>query len=303
MKTAILFPAFVNEYSGAEEKVLAAFPNHFRDMLAEASEIPGIDLSDFSFSENIFLDDELKTQYISYIYSCALAGILRGRKVVPGMVTGYSMGLYSALYYCGSISYLDGLALVKGAWEALSAALPAGSWGMGMVVGLTENDVTGLLSGTKHLFICNQNNPHTFILSGEAAELSGFLEAARLEGALRTSLLPVSRPYHTDILTGAVPAVKDILDGMNFQDPRYPYLSSLTMRKITDAAGLKQEVLQNLHHRMDWLGAMQRLIGEGMDVFFECGAGDGLTRNFRFIGSGPGVCSVASMQQFLDRVR
>jgi malonyl CoA-acyl carrier protein transacylase len=40
---------------------------------------------------------------ISFL-SCTLAYILNGQNVKPSFVSGYSMGIYAALYYCGSVT-------------------------------------------------------------------------------------------------------------------------------------------------------------------------------------------------------
>jgi [acyl-carrier-protein] S-malonyltransferase len=262
-----------------------------------------VDLADFDFSDNNFLDDELKSQYISYIYSCSVADILHSRRVSPSFVTGYSMGLYSALYYCGSVSFQDGLMLIKKAWEAISKAVHRGRYGMGMVIGLSEADLKALMNGEGIAWICNQNNLHTFIISGEAEAVTRILAAARAEGALRTNLLPVSKPYHTSLLEDAAPKFSDFLNRISYEAPEYPYLSPLSQEFIRDKEGIKQELIRNLYRRMNWFGTMKHLMNEGTEVFFECGTGDGLTRNFRFIDSSVIARSVARLDQFLEEIR
>jgi malonyl CoA-acyl carrier protein transacylase len=51
---------------------------------------------------------------------------------------------------------------------------------------------------------------------------------------------------------------------------------------------------------MNWLKTMSRLINQGSDNFFECGAGDGLTRNARFIEGDFKSYSVAKLDKFLE---
>jgi len=303
MKTAILFPAFVSEYSGAEPEFLVRYPNHFRSLLERASEVVDTDLTGFDFNADNYLGEELKSQYISYIYSCAVADVLRREKVIPGHVTAYSMGLYSALYYCGSAGFSDGLVLVRKAWEAIQDTLPQSDYAMGMVIGLSRDDVNALMAGGGKVWVCNRNSPHTFILSGERSGIDRILEAARAEGALRTSLLPASRPYHTPLLQPASRQLASIVDLLPLRNPEYPYLSSLTQKVITDAEGLKKEIVDNLAHDMDWYATMVSLTENGVEAFLECGAGDGLTRNFRFIGGAERAHSIAKLASFLEGIR
>jgi [acyl-carrier-protein] S-malonyltransferase len=126
------------------------------------------------------------------------------------------MGLYAALYYCGSVTFSDGLMLVKNAWELISKATNDGRFGMGMIVGLPENDIVDLLDGSRDVEICNQNNPHTFIISGKAEAVKHILSLAKAEGALRANLLPVSKPYHSDFIRDAAPEFSETLMGKSF---------------------------------------------------------------------------------------
>jgi len=256
----------------------------------------------FDFRENDFLNDELKSQYISYIFSCSIADILKSQFIRPAFVSGYSMGIYAAMYYCGSVTFIDGLLLVKSAWENISRVAATGKYGMGMIVGLIEPDILDLLHGTEDVRICNQNNPHTFIISGKYDEVKRILNSAKAEGALRTNMLPVSKPYHSGFLKNAVPGFSKIVRGINFTDPAYRYISNIDQKIINTGDGLIREVIDNLYSRMNWLDTMNMLLRQGVDIFFECGAGDGLTRNFRFIAGDFKSFSVNKLDQFIEAV-
>jgi [acyl-carrier-protein] S-malonyltransferase len=212
------------------------------------------------------------------------------------------MGIYAALYYCGSVTFRDGLLLVKSAWEKISEVTADGRYGMGMIVGLTEPDILDLLHGSRNARICNQNNLHTFIISGTFEAVMEILSLAKAEGALRTNLLPVSKPYHSDFIKGAVPEFTEIVREMTFRDPVYKYISNIGQEIITTSDGLREEVIQNLYRRMNWFKAMNFLLALGADVFFECGAGDGLTRNSRFIEGNFKSFSVNKLDDFLKTV-
>ncbi|MFO7614884.1 MAG: acyltransferase domain-containing protein [Bacteroidales bacterium] len=257
------------------------------------------DLTRFDFLENNFLDDELKSQYISYIYSCTVANILQKRGIKPLFVTGYSMGIYGALYYCGAYGFEDGLKLVKHAWEMIIEATQEGEYGMGMIVGLSEKDILGIIGNDNRVMICNRNNPHTYIISGGKGSVTRVLSAAAAEGALRANPLPVTKPYHTEMLSKAVPGFSAWVEKMPVKNPDYPYMSSLSQRALVSADDLKQELTGNLSRRMNWLETMNVLIEKGTESFFECGAGDGMTRNFRFIDGAVKAFSVSQLEGFI----
>jgi [acyl-carrier-protein] S-malonyltransferase len=280
---SIIFPAFVNEYKGNEDRIHRDITETFYRLLASASGVLNTDLTGFDFRGNNFLDDELKSQYISYIYSCSVAGLLKDLKIRPSAISGYSMGLYAALYFNGSVDFMQGLRMVKQAWDAICRVTAEGRFGMGMVIGLDENDILNLIRGIEDVEISNQNNPYTFILSGSRQAVESVLSAAKEEGAMRTTLLPVSKPYHSRFLDRAVPEYTDAIRDLIFMPPAYPYVSAMNHHFLTTGEELRKEAILNLSSRMNWLKTMHTLLSNGADSIFECGAGDGLTRNTRFI--------------------
>jgi malonyl CoA-acyl carrier protein transacylase len=297
----IIFPAFVSEYIGSELDVISAYENDFESRLIRASELTGTDLTGFDPGSRNFLEDELASQVISYIYSCTIADILKRQGIRPDFVTGYSMGIYAALYYCGALTYEDGLRLVMRAWEAISEACPVNDHGMGMIIGIPGAELREWCEELQDAWICNRNNPHTFIISGTADSVSLLLNIAKAEGALRANLLPVSKPYHTGLLNKARATLQAYIKQVRLAEPEYPYVSCIDQKVITTSAGLMEEVARNINTGMDWLGTMEHLIGQGTGVFFECGAGDGLTRNFRFVEGDFERFSVNKLDRFLDR--
>jgi len=300
VKTCVIFPAFVPEYTGQEYLAINGYETDFRKQLDLVSELLNTDLAGFDFETNNFAEHEEASQYISFTFSCLVADILNSRGVRPAFVSGYSMGIYAALYYCGSLSFLDGLRMIKTAWEQISAAAAAGHYGMGMIVGLSKEDIQKLIGKHNRVWICNRNNPHTYIISGEREGIDQVLNLAREEGALRSNILPASNPYHTEILKDAISGFSRFLDEVPLPDPAYPYISSLDQQEIISAGGLRQELIRNLYHRMNWMETMKVMINRGVEVFFECGAGDGLTRNFRFIDRKVKAFSVDSINLILD---
>jgi malonyl CoA-acyl carrier protein transacylase len=300
LAVTILFPAFVSEYSGTEGSAVSGFDNTFRSMLKVASDELEIDLTGFDFVENNFLSDELKSQFISFIYSCSIADILRSNKVTPSFVSGYSMGIYASLYYCRAVTFSDGLKLIKYAWDTISDKTHDAKYGMGMIIGLNQADIEKFLKEKQAIEICNQNNQHTFIISGLLYEIERLLESARSEGALRANLLPVSKPYHSHLLEKTSPEFSVLVKAVPFQNPEYKYISAMDQKIITSGEGLRNEIIENLWCRMNWMGTMNKLVELGTNTFFECGAGDSLSRNNRFIQGNHKSYTVSKIDKFLE---
>jgi [acyl-carrier-protein] S-malonyltransferase len=297
---SIIFPAFVNEYAGAENQAISAFENNFTNRLSEASYSLGLDLNGFDFDRNNFLTDEIKSQYISYIFSCSVADILKEKGICTYSVSGYSMGIYAALYYCGSITFNEGLVLLRSAWNTITDVTANGRYGMGMIIGLEESDILSFIQSNDNVEICNQNNRLTFIISGLSDSIERVLDLARTEGAMRANTLPVSNPYHSRILKSTAPGFAELIREIIFMTPSFRYISSIDQKIIETGDDLKKEVINNLFCRMSWLKTINVFLETGTDMFFECGAGDGLTRNARFIDGNFKSFSISKLEKFLE---
>ncbi len=75
MLTSFIFPAFVSEYTGNETDILNQYSDNFEILLQKASHHLGADLTTFNIRHNNFMDHELNTQFISYIFGCAVSDI------------------------------------------------------------------------------------------------------------------------------------------------------------------------------------------------------------------------------------
>jgi malonyl CoA-acyl carrier protein transacylase len=177
------------------------------------------------------------------------------------------------------------------------------SYGMGMIIGLTETDLIPFINAEKEVEICNQNNPHTFIISGSLAAVESVLNAAKTEGALRANLLPVSKPYHSRFLDKTATAFTKVINEFTFSAPVCRYISAVDQQAIETADGLRKEVIRNLSNRMHWLNTMNSLLILGTDIFFECGAGNSLSRNARFVEGDFKSFSINKLYKFLEAVK
>jgi [acyl-carrier-protein] S-malonyltransferase len=131
--------------------------------------------------------------------------------------------------------------------------------------------------------ICNTNNRHTYIISGLKNAVNNSLESFKEEGALKISLLPVSKPYHSAYLKDCPKLFEQSITGIRFSDPEFPYLSSLDQRILISSSDIREEVIKNLASRMNWQNTIEKIISLGVNQILECGSGDSLSRNSRFI--------------------
>jgi [acyl-carrier-protein] S-malonyltransferase len=283
-RLAFVFPAFVSEYPDDPLHHLEGFDKVFEEFLHQAAEHACPDLSRFHFTECTFLEDELKTQYITYVYSCALSSYLKQHGIRSSYSAGYSMGIYAAYYHSEVIRFQHGLDLISRAFHSIKKVTADTSFLMGTVIGLNHNDIHEIQTsaGTK-VEITNQNSDHSFVIGGPEKDVIRFLEKAKQEGALSTRIIRISDPYHTSYINPPGADHRSIMIGIPFRDPVVPVVSLIDRRIIHEEQSLRDEIIRNLYTPMNWYRTQLFLQEKGVRVFIECGLGKGLTKNSRFV--------------------
>jgi len=283
-KIAFVFPAFISDYRDDPSKTVPRFDELFREYLSRAAEYTDKELLAFDRDSNPMLGDELRNQYISYIYGCVSARILMDSGNMPSMLAGYSMGIYAALHTAGSISFETGLSFIGQAYHSIRKFLPDNNYAMCGVIGLSENDIRAIaLDRNLSLVIVNRNSNFSFILAGSSFHINVFMLKAKEEGALHVRSLGVSIPYHTDLLAEAAVELSGAVLKAEIHSPVIPLISVLEQDIITDAVRAGTEVVNNIHKPFNWLGTQLKMHDSGIEVFTECGPSQALRKNSKFI--------------------
>jgi len=296
MKTAFIFPAFVSEYIGTEIQVLDNFSSHFQQYLRNTSKITGDDFTTFSLENTAFIEDELHSQLISYIFSCSLSDVLIQRGLKPDILAGYSMGLYAALYTGGVIDFGSGIRLIKEAFHISKSVINGVDSGMGSIIGLTLNEIENIIkTNALKAEIANTNSVHSHLVTGETTAVKRLLDISRETGALNVSLLNVKTPYHSRLLADTQNQFQQFIsDEIELKQSKYPVLSSINQQLLESPEKISSELTNNLFQRINWMHSFEQMLLHGVSRFIECGAGKSLQKISRFM---PGDFTVYPMNK------
>ena len=297
-KTAFIFPAFVRDYQDDKSTRIENFNHHFHHLLDIAARIVDPELTYFDPLQQNFLDHELRTQYIAYIYGCAISEILQQKNVYPDYLCGYSMGIYAALNQGGAISFTDGLLLIRSAFQEISYTTMTSRFGMAGIIGLTKKDIHELLTPFPDVEISNQNSPYSFVLSGRQNELESVLKHASEEGAFHARMLNVTVPYHSHFLKSAALQFAKFVYTLDIRSLKRPVISILTQETLQSSEDIKAELVENLYKHFNWYDTQLKLMDIGIKRFIECSPGNSLKKNARTI---EGDYQFESLDEILSR--
>ena len=283
-RLAFVFPAFTGDFTNPPGKNIPGFEEQFNTFLQTAARTVEPAFSDFSLDNLTAPQNELQTQYLTYIYSCTVSVILRKNNILPSFTAGYSMGIYAALFDAGVVSFEAGLELIRVAYHAMYASLKNYQFGMGTVIGLDRDDIQRLISHAGlRVEIANQNASHSFVVSGFYEDLINFLDLSRVAGALHVRNLTVSIPYHSRFLKVGALEFERKISHIRFASPKSGIISLIDQTILVSGDSLRSEVIRNLFHALNWYNTTRIMVEQHVGIFVECGASKDLVKNAKFV--------------------
>ena len=256
------------------------FPEAAR-VFQEADDALGFSLSQLCFEGP---DDQLKltenTQPALLAVSMAANAVLTAKGIAPDYVAGHSLGEYSALVAAGSLPFADALRLVRKRGQYMQHAVPADVGAMAALLKLPAGKLEEVLAEAAQGEIVSAsglNSPDQIVIAGHAAAVNRAVELAKAAGARRAVLLPVSAPFHCDLMKPAQDRLKADLDAAEFRDLKIPLINNWQAREIRTGAEAREGVYHQVPNAVRWSETIALLASLGVTRFIEVGAGAVLT--------------------------
>jgi [acyl-carrier-protein] S-malonyltransferase len=279
-KIAFLFPGQGSQFAGMGKSLADAFPEAAR-IFQEADDALGFPLSRLCFEGP---EDQLKltenTQPALLAVSTAASAVLAAKGIVPDYVAGHSLGEYSALVAAGSLGFADALRLVRKRGQYMQESVPHGVGAMAALLKLPEDKLESVLAEAAQGEIVSAsglNSPDQIVIAGHAAAVNRAVESAKAAGARRAVLLPVSAPFHCDLMKPAQDHLKPDLDAADFRDLKVPLVNNWQAREIRSAAEAREGLFQQIPNPVRWQESIALLASRGVTRFIEVGPGAVLT--------------------------
>jgi [acyl-carrier-protein] S-malonyltransferase len=228
------------------------------------------------------------------------AGLDLGRDA--RFVAGHSLGEYSALAAAGSFTIEDAARLLRIRGDAMQKAVPLGEGAMAAIIGLEFADVSAVAAqAASDLYllgsICqaaNDNGGGQVVISGTKPAVERAMELAKAKGAKRAILLPVSAPFHSDLMKPAADAMAAALAEVTILAPKAPLVANVLATAITDPETVKDALVAQVTGAVRWRESVLYMSGQGVTEFFELGAGKVLSGLIRRIADGIATASIGA---------
>ena len=167
---------------------------------------------------------------------------------------GHSLGEYSALAAAGYLDFSETIMLLKKRGDAMQNAVPNGEGGMVAVLGSNIEIIEEILKENDNNFfaqIANDNSEGQIVLSGKNQDLNKLIEVLKLNN-IKNIKLPVSAPFHCNLMSQATKIMKQELEKVTFQNSKNVLISNVTAEEIFDKDKIKNLLIDQIENRVRW---------------------------------------------------
>jgi len=188
---------------------------------------------------------------------------------------GHSLGEYSALSCAGYLNFSDTLKILRIRGDAMQNSVPKGQGGMVAVLGSKVDVIEKILIENKEYLkvqIANDNSEGQIVLSGKTKDLDKLTQILK-DNSIKNIKLPVSAPFHSDLMDNATKIMTEELNKLNFKNGQNKLISNVTANEIKDPDELKKLLIKQIENRVRWRESVINMIENDVDHFIEIGPG------------------------------
>ncbi|MDB3859551.1 ACP S-malonyltransferase [Candidatus Pelagibacter sp.] len=188
---------------------------------------------------------------------------------------GHSLGEYSALSCAGYLNFSDTLKILRIRGDAMQNSVPKGEGGMVAVLGSTVDVIEKILKNSEQNLtaqIANDNSEGQIVLSGKTDDLDKLILILK-ENSIKNIKLPVSAPFHCNLMNKATNIMNDELNKLNFNEGVNKLISNVTANEISNTTELKELLVKQIENRVRWRESVINMINSNVNHFIEIGPG------------------------------
>ena len=276
---SVIFPGQGSQIIGMGKEFFEKY-DLVKKLFKDADEILGVPLSKTILEgpkEN--LDLTVNTQPAIFLVSYSIFNVVKKEFNIDlnqaKYFAGHSLGEYSALSCAGYLNFSNTIKLLRARGDAMQNAVPKGEGGMVAVLGSTVEIIEKILQENKNDLIAqiaNDNSEGQIVISGTNKDLAKLIEILKSNN-IKNIKLPVSAPFHCQLMNKATDIMKREFEDINFDDGKNILISNVTADEILNKEELKKLLINQIENRVRWRESVINMIEKGNNQFIEIGPG------------------------------
>jgi [acyl-carrier-protein] S-malonyltransferase len=276
---SVIFPGQGSQMVGMGKEFYDKF-DLVKNLFKEAD-----DTLNFSMSKLILegpkeeLDLTANTQPAIFLISYSIYSVIRKEFNIDlskaKYFAGHSLGEYSALSCAGYLNFSETIKILRIRGDAMQNSVPKGEGGMVAVLGSKVEIIEKILKDNEQNLtaqIANDNSEGQIVLSGKTDDLDKLILILK-ENSIKNIKLPVSAPFHCNLMNKATNIMNDELNKLNFNEGENKLISNVTANEISNNIELKELLVKQIENRVRWRESVINMINSDVNHFIEIGPG------------------------------
>ena len=213
---------------------------------------------------------------------------------------GHSLGEYSSLVATESLDFKDAVKILKVRSEAMQESMPIGTGGMAAIIGSSLNQINKLmpkLNEIGKIYVANDNADGQIVLSGEISAIDHICSNSKTYGVKRAIKLPVSAPFHCELIDSAKSKIRTEIQNYNFKDFKFPLISNVEARPCKSSE-IRELLANQVVSRVRWRESVEYMIKKNVTNFIEIGPGNVLSNIIKRMDKSLISISISNVNDF-----
>lgn len=161
----------------------------------------------------------------------------------------------------------------------MQKAVPQGEGAMAAILGLDLEAVRAVAAEAAEGQVCaaaNDNDPGQVVVSGHRGAVMRATEIAKVKGAKRAVILPVSAPFHCALMEPAAEAMAEALSHVDIDPPKVPLVSNVKASAVQSPTLIRNLLVEQVTGAVRWRESVEFMAANGVTEIWEIGAGKAL---------------------------
>ena len=246
-----------------------------KDLFEQADRLLGFQLTQLCFEgPEEELTRTINAQVAIFVTSLAVLAYLRAAfpKIRLALACGLSLGEFSALVALESISFEEGLRLVRKRGELMEEAAQKNPGTMASIFGLSETDCFAICKESE-AELANLNSYDQIVISGSVDSVSRACKLAKQKGAKRAIPLKVGGAFHSSLMSHAKTGLEETLRKTTIREPKGTFISNVIGNPVSNSEEIRTLLAKQLTSPVQWIKTMETVYRLGFKNLLEVGPG------------------------------
>lgn len=244
-----------------------------KEIYEKANKVLDFDILDICFQENEKINNTEYTQAALVTTYLAMTAEIENRGIHADVAAGLSLGEYAAIAVAGGMSEEDAIKTVRQRGIFMNRAVPDGEGTMAAILGLDAEKIDSVIADMDGVSVANYNCPGQIVITGKKQAVLDAMKALEEAGARRAVELNVSGPFHSEFLTDAGKQLGEVLESVELNTLKIPYVTNVTAEYVSDMNDTKELLVKQVSSSVRWEESVRNMIADGVDTFVEIGPG------------------------------